>query len=226
MTKIFSMGVAALILFWGLTLNPVAAMAGAEAASVGFDGALNAKGLPADWNLKVHEGTAKANLVAEKGEKVLHMKSSDSSFALDRDVAVDVREYPYLVWSWKAVSLPPQGDVREKSKDDQALQLLVGFKDGRVLSYVWDTNAPEGTVVSESLPWPLSVKIKVLVVESGGTDVGKWITNTRNVYNDYKRLFGKEPPAVAKVRLQMNTQYTGDSAEGFVGGILFSRSVS
>jgi Protein of unknown function (DUF3047) len=193
------------------------------AAMMDFSGSPGARALPAGWSLKVHQGKAHADLVAQDGEKVLHMESVNSSFAVEHDIAVDIRTHPYLVWTWKAVSLPPKGDVREKSKDDQALQLLVAFKDGRVLSYVWDANALEGTVVDQSIPWPFSIEIKVIVVQSGGSDLGKWITNERNVYKDYRRLFGKEPPPVERIRVQMNTQHTGSSSEGFVRDVVFSR---
>jgi hypothetical protein len=219
-------GLIIFLFLFGFIFSPLPVLAMPQTASVDFGGHLTAKGLPADWNLKVHEGQAQAGLVSEDGERVLHMKSLSSSFSLERDMTVDVRNYPYLVWSWKAVALPPRGDVRKKSADDQALQLLVGFKDGRVLSYVWDSNAPKGTVVDESVPWPFSIKIKVLVVRSGDGDLGRWVTTRRNVYRDYKELFGKEPPEVERIRLQMNTQYTGDVAEGFMRDILFTRSLS
>ncbi|MEJ2695909.1 MAG: DUF3047 domain-containing protein [Candidatus Sulfobium sp.] len=208
----------------GILAYPAASYASVKPAeTVDFSGSPGAKGLPAGWSLKVHRGSAQANLVAEDGEKILHMKSVSSSFALEHDVAVNIRKYHYLVWTWKAVSLPSKGDVRERSKDDQALQLLVAFKDGRVISYIWDANAPEGTVVDQSIPWPFSIKIKVVVVQSGGSDLGKWITYERNIYEDYRQLFGKEPPPVERIRVQMNTQHTDSKAEGYVRDVVFSR---
>jgi hypothetical protein len=208
-------------------LPSLAAHAGSQSRSdsmetLDFKGSLNGRGLPAEWKLKVHRGEAGADMVEENGERVLHMKSTGSSFALEHDVDVRIDRYPYLIWTWKAVALPTKGDVRERSRDDQALQLLVGFKDGRVLSYVWDATAPEGTVVDRSLPWPLLIRIKVIVVDSGISDMGKWVTNRRNIYEDYKELFGKEPPPVEGVRVQMNTQHTRSSAEGFLREIVFS----
>lgn len=184
------------------------------------------KALPDDWKLKVHKGRAIAGLESENGENVMHVKSVNSSFALEHTLAVDSRDYPYLTWTWKALSLPLKGDVREKSRDDQALQLLVGFGDGRIISYVWDANAPEGTVVDRSLGWPISIKIKIVVINSGESGIGKWLTNTRNVYQDYRRLFGKTPPLVKGIRLQTNSQYTSDSGEGFLKNIAFTKSDS
>ncbi len=215
---------AVLLLFFGILSGPASSYAApGPAEAVTFSGSPGAKGVPAGWNLKVHQGDAQANLVAENGEEVLHMKSVKSSFALEHNVAVNIQKYNYLAWTWKAVSLPSKGDVRERSKDDQALQLLIAFKDGRVISYVWDANAPEGTVVDRSIPWPFSLKIKVIVVQSGDSDLGKWVTNERDIYRDYRRLFGKEPSPAERIRVQMNTQHTGSSAEGFVRDVVFSR---
>lgn len=206
-----------------LVAYPSVSHASAGAAeTLDFSGPPGAKGLPSGWNLKVHRGTANAGLVSNDGEEVLHMRSVKSSFSLEHDVSVNTRTHPYLVWTWKAVTLPSKGDVRDSSKNDQALQLLVAFKDGRVISYVWDSNAPKGTVVDQSIPWPFSIKIKVVVVQSGSADLDKWVTNRRNIYEDYKRLFGKEPPRAERVRVQMNTQYTRSSAEGFVRDVRFS----
>jgi len=130
-----------------------------------------------------------------------------------------------MSWTWKAVRLPLLGDVRRKGHNDQALQLLVAFENRRVLSYVWDSNAPEGTVVDESIGWPVNLAIKVIVVKSGAADTGKWITLKRNIGEDYREFFNGPSPGVQGVRIQSNTQYTRDTAEGYVRDIVFSRSL-
>ena len=70
----------------------------------------------------------------------------------------------YLTWHWKVTQLPSGGDFRHASTDDQAAQVLVAFDDRRILSYIWDTNAPKGRVAecqfypasSTSIPWSAS----------------------------------------------------------------------
>lgn len=216
--------VGVLFFLFGAITGPSASWAAPKPTrKVNFRGPSGAKGLPVGWSLKVHRGKAQASLLDEDGKEVLHMKSVKSSFALEHGVAVNIRKYNYLAWTWKAVSLPSKGDVRQRSKDDQALQLLVGFKDGKVISYVWDANAPKGTVVDRSFPWPFSIEIKVIVVQSGDSDLGKWVTNERNIYRDYRRLFGTEPPRAERIRVQMNSQHTHSRAEGYVSDVIFSR---
>src|SRR5208283_56988 len=164
-------------------------------------------------------------VVPENAWHVLHMKCNKASFSLERELMITTDDFRYVSWTWKAVRLPRLGDVRRKDRDDQVLQLIVAFENGRVLSYVWDSNAPEGTVVDESIGWPINIAIRVIVVNSGPENTGKWITHTRNVYEDYRKYFNEPPPRVKGMRIQSNTQYTKDIAEGFVRDIMFSRSL-
>jgi hypothetical protein len=63
-----------------------------------------------------------------------------------------------------------------------------------------------------------------VVVRSGSADLGKWITETRNVNEDYKRIYGEEPwDSVGAVSLSSNSQNTGARAEAFFGEILFRK---
>ena len=196
----------------------------APTLAVGFEGALEKNSLSASWKLSIRAGTADAGIVPESNGQILHIKCREASFSLERRLQVDTADYPYISWTWKAVRLPLLGDVRKKGYNDQALQLLVAFENRRVLSYVWDSNAPEGAVVDESIGWPVNLAIKVIVVKSGPSGTGKWITLKRNIREDYREFFNGPPPGVQGLRIQSNTQYTGDTAEGFVRDIVFSRS--
>lgn len=199
-------------------------LGGPSSIMIDFSGKPDTTGVPAGWELKVKEGNAEFKVITEDGEKVLYFRSVDTSFSFERPVVVNIDEYPYITWEWKAITLPPSGDFRKRETNDQALQILIAFNGRRILSYIWDTNAPEGSVMDESIGWPISLKIKVLAVKSGTAELGKWVTVTRNIYNDYKRLFEEEPPPVKGVRLQINTQYTGTTAESYFGKIFFKKS--
>jgi hypothetical protein len=180
---------------------------------------VNEEGVPAPWELKVKSGKAGMDIVEDMQTKVLHLSCQDASFAMEQATNVEVQLAPVLTWRWKAVRLPPRGDVRAHKTDDQALQLLLAFEGKNVLSYVWGTQAPVGTVVDGSMGWPISVTLKVLVVQSGEADVGRWVTMTRNVLDDYRRLFQEEPGRLKGIRVQSNCQHTDAEAEGYMGPI-------
>ena len=45
----------------------------------------------------------------------------------------------------------------------------------------------------------------------------------RNVYDDYKRAFGEEPPIVNGVAIMTDTDDTGETATAYYGDIVFTR---
>ncbi len=192
---------------------------------IGFEGPARDNGIPQQpWTVTLREGKAGATVTSDGERKVLRLKCLNSSFAVERSLTVIPSQYPLVSWDWKAVKLPASGDLREKSRNDQAMQIMFVFEGNRVISYVWDSNAPEGTISDESIGWPFNLRIKVLVVKSGHGGVDSWLTAMRNIYEDYKVFFQEEPLRLVGLRIQTNTQYTKDSAEGFVGKIAFSQN--
>ena len=174
---------------------------------------------PSSWQIKVNHGTPQIGSCTDGDGPCLHLKSVKSSFALERGVDVDASQMPYLAWSWKVTQLPPNGDFRHSATDDQAAQLMVGFADRRVISYLWDSTAPKGTVQNASAI-PL-VHIMAVVCQSGTAQANQWISETHNVAADYQRAYGKPAPRVKGLRIQINSQHTGAVAESYFGEVAF-----
>lgn len=172
-----------------------------------------------DWYVKEHSGKACVVGCSENNPFCVHLVSRNSSFSLERSVEVNPADLPYLSWRWKVTRLPQAGDFRNPSTDDQAAQLLVAFSDRRVLSYIWDSNAPKGTVQSVSAI--LLIHVFAVVCESGPSEMNRWVDETRNVAADYERAFGKPAPRIRGLRLQINTQHTGSNAESYFGQVAF-----
>ena len=132
---------------------------------------------------------------------------------------MDPYENRYLAWRWKVTALPEGGDFRRAATDDQAAQLLVAFADRRVLTYIWDSTAPKGTMQNASSV-PL-VHIYAVVCESGTAEANSWVPETRDVAADYEQAYGKAAPHVKGLRIQINSQHTGTSAESYFGQVVF-----
>jgi hypothetical protein len=175
--------------------------------------------LPSDWQLKEHSGKPEIAGCSENEGFCVHLTSVNSSFSLEHSVELDPAELPYLSWSWKVTRLPMGADFRKPSTDDQAAQLLIAFSDRHVLSYIWDSNAPKGTMQSAGAI-PL-VHIVAVVCESGAAETNRWVNETRNLAADYQRAFGRPAPRIKGVRLQINTQHTGSRGESFFGPVSF-----
>jgi hypothetical protein len=184
-----------------------------------FSRGMDKKGVPSGWEVKEKAGKADFTVIQEANVHALRLRSEGTSFSLQKQVDVDPRHFPLLTWKWKVTKLPEGGDVRKPHTDDQAAQLFVAFSNSKVIAYIWDTNAPQGVVEGTWLPPFLT--IKALVVRSGYCEAGKWLTENRNTYRDYVDLYREEPPKVAGVRIQINSQHTDTSGESYFADVVF-----
>jgi len=190
---------------------------------------LPVEGVPPGWTLREFAGRASIELVRAESGPALSLRSSQASFALYRDVIVDLREFPLLTWSWKVVRLPAAGDVRHAATDDEAAQVYVifprwpaPFTNSDVIGYVWDSRAPVGTQLTS----PKAANVRVVVVESGTSRLGAWQRQERNVAADYAALFGRQPPRVGQVAVMIDSDDTRGDAGALFGDLVFSRGTT
>ena len=121
--------------------------------------------------------------------------------------------------------LPKNGDCRKKSADDQAAQLYVVWTRfpeamrSQIIGYIWDTTAPAGTIVSSEK----TSTVTYVVMRSGTADLGKWITERRNVADDYKKIYGGQPDGPGIISIAIDSDDTVSSAESFFGPIIFRK---
>ena len=190
--------------------------------------ALGARGIPADWKGQSWGSPAYDMTIEENdGHRVFHLRSKDEGSTINKDVKgkVDLKQTPILEWTWKAVVLPQGGDSRKKELDDQAAQIYVAWPRfpeavrSRIIGYVWDTTAPVGTIVKSEK----TGTVTYVVVRSGTTDLGKWITERRNVREDFKKIYGEEPENPGAISIAIDSNDTKSSAESFMGTIVFRK---
>ena len=190
-----------------------------------FSTGLNADGIPAGWILEKHpDSGSKITVEEEKDNHFLSLLSVGDGFGVRKDISFKIQEYPYLSWRWKVSKLPKGGDIRKRETDDQAGQIYVMFPkvpaifNTLAVGYIWDNQAPVGLYGTSTA----YNKMRYVVLESGSAKLGQWASETRNVYEDFKRLFRGEPPTVGGVLLYINSQHTKSSAECFYADIFFS----
>ncbi|MBK5283347.1 MAG: DUF3047 domain-containing protein [Nitrospiraceae bacterium] len=183
---------------------------------------------PRGWELTTHDDTAELVTVHEEVGPALKLHADESSFSIQKEIDVNLRLTPWLVWQWKVTALPEQGDFTLTEQDDQAAQLILAFSKSfweirKSLSYIWGNTFPIGTIndTAAGALLPL-LDMKAVVVRSGKNDMGTWISESRNVFEDYKQLYGKEPESVVGIRIQINSQHTKAYAESLWGRIAFT----
>jgi len=160
------------------------------------------------------------------GRKVLRARSDGDSSAIAKEVKVNVTTWPILQWSWQVVKLPTGGDARKSATDDEAAQIYVLFPRfpsavrSRIISYIWDTTAPVGSTFKSEK----TGLVTYIVVRSGPSELGKWLTESRNVLEDYKKIYGENPSEdVGAISILIDSNDTRSSAESFFGEILFRK---
>ncbi len=185
-------------------------------------------GIPGDWKGQNWGSPAyDFRIVEDQGRRALHMRSRDEGSTIAKEIRglVDLRETPILEWTWKAAVLPRGGNSCRKATDDQAAQIYVAWPRfpeavrSRIIGYVWDSTQPAGTVCRSEK----TGTVTYVVVRSGPADLGRWVTEARNVREDFKRIYGEEPDNPAAVSIGIDTNDTRSEAEALVGRIAFRR---
>jgi DUF3047 family protein len=190
--------------------------------------AVGTKGIPPGWQ-KQRWGSPNYDftVVESDGQKALHLKSAGDSSTISKEIKgkVTLKETPILEWSWKVVALPKGADSRQKETDDQAAQLYVTWPRfpeavrSRIIGYIWDTTAPAGSTIKSQK----TGTVTYIVLRSGEAELGKWITERRNVREDFKKIYGEEPEDPSIVSFGIDSDDVKGSAESFTGAIRFRK---
>ena len=59
----------------------------------------------------------------------------------------------------------------------------------------------------------------MIAVETGSTRTGRWVVEKRNVLEDYRRVFGLDPPKAGAIAIMTDTDNTGEEAVAYYGPI-------
>jgi hypothetical protein len=172
------------------------------------------------WSDELFKGKTDYTMYSENGRTVLKAHSVKAASGLIKKVRLDPKAYPLLHWSWKVENTLKKEDVTHKSGDDFAARVYVVFPrtffwQTRAINYVWAAKMPKGT----SAPSPYTSRAVIVAVESGVEKVGEWVNEERNYYEDYRKLFGDEPPKLGAVAIMSDTDNTGDEVTAYYGNI-------
>ncbi len=234
----------ALLLFLAFAVNA----APTEIEIGNFSAQAEDETLPEEWQPLTFEGIdsrTQYELVKDDGVVVVKALARASGSGLIRHIRIEPREYPVIRWRWKVANILEKGDLTRKEGDDEPARLLIFFeydpaRAGLVdkakyqlarllygaypphsgISYIWDSKAPVGTVVSNIN----AEKVKMFVVESGSEKLNQWVEEERNLYFDYKSAFGEEPPPIESIAIMTDTDVTGETATAYYGDIVLKHN--
>jgi hypothetical protein len=184
------------------------------------------------------------NLVEEGGKSVLHAVAAGSASGLTRRVNFIVAERPVVSWRWKISRLVAGADNSKARSEDSPARLIFAFdgdksKLGKIdhaalyisgkvygrempyatLMYIYAAKAPVGTVIEN----PHTKRVQMVVASSGPGGVGTWQSLSRNLLEDYRRVFKEEPGRLLSYGVMSDTDNTGETVEAWYGEIDFRR---
>lgn len=179
-------------------------------------------------------------LVKDEGVWVVRAESHGSATAMLYPIRIDLAKTPIIEWRWKIDHVLQKGDARYKDGDDYPARLYILFDYDKsrlswlenlayeayfslygvypplaALNYLWANKLPVGTL----LPNIYSERVQMYAVQSGSANTNKWVVQRRNIYNDYLRAFGEQPPAIAGIAIMTDTDNTGEKAVAYYGDI-------
>jgi len=237
------------ILIFHLSISPAAIQAQSQTMiEVGkFSAGTADQKLPDGWKpltFKKIEKHTIYTLVRDNDTVVVKAVAEVSASGLTREIKIDSKEYPIIQWRWKVSNILKKGDVHKKEGDDYPARIYITFEytPGKVsffektkyeairllygeypplaaINYIWESKAPVGTMV----PNPYTDRVMMFVVESGSAKLDQWVSEERNVYEDYKKAFKEEPPMISGVAIMTDTDNTGESTTAYYGDILFKK---
>lgn len=172
------------------------------------------------WEDKSFKGKTDYSLATDDGKKVLRAHSRIAASGLIRKIKLDAREHPILRWSWKIERTLKNEDIKVKKGDDFAARVYVVFPRTffwrmRAINYVWAARMPKDSFA----PSPYTANNVIVAVESGDEKAGQWVTEERNIYEDYRNIFGEEPPKIGAVAVMTDTDDTKDEVTAWYGDI-------
>ncbi len=203
---------------------------------------------PAPWKRLVLPRQAEPafELVADEGRTVLRVRSVAAVGSLAHPLAFEAASRPLLTWRWKVDRVLDKADLARKDGDDFAARVYVSFDvplgalpfadrvklrvarllygdelPAVALCYVWDNRHPVGTTAWNAY----SGSLRMVVVESGPSKAGRWVSASRDVEADFRAAFNAlwpgPMPRITGIAVAADTDQTRESVTAWFGDLAF-----
>jgi hypothetical protein len=177
-------------------------------------------GLSRKWEEKSFKGKTLYQVTRHENQWCIKATSHSSASALIYKINYDPKDLPILTWRWKVDHVLSKGNALSEEGDDYAARVYIVFPSSffwntKALSYIWANKIPRG----KGLPNAYNSNSMMIAVESGSAQTGRWVEERRNVFEDYRRLFGIDPPKAGAIAIMTDTDNTGEEAVAYYGPI-------
>ena len=133
-------------------------------------------------------------VVQENSNACLKATANSTSSAFATKLEVEPASGMAIRWRWKISSCPTNGSEDKLPTFDHTARIFVAFDTfigpPRTINYVWANQLGTNSVFDH----PGSSRSKFIVLESGNAKAGQWVTEERNLTEDWQRLFKSDKP--------------------------------
>ena len=176
----------------------------------------------------------------KQGRTAIAAISDGSASMFRRPVSRPGQVLGDVSFSWWVQEKPHQASVAHVDREDAAARVLFGFGGDlsrlpmrtrvmfelaealtgekppyATLMYVWDANAPVGSVIVN----PRSDRIRKIVVDSGPAELNRWREHRRDLAADFRLAFGEEPGALNSIAVMTDSDNTRSRARSWYGPV-------
>ncbi len=178
-----------------------------------------------EWQSQSFEGQTDYEIVPANEAGVDHSvirarcrSATASGFGLERPH--ELAASPILEWQWRVDKIYSNIDERVKAGDDYPARVYViaqrwpAFR-SRAINYVWASSIAQG----ESWENAFAGQFIMLALRSGSDHLGEWVTERRNVLEDFRQLHGFEPDLIDVLAIMTDCDNAGQTTTAWYGPI-------
>jgi len=177
------------------------------------------------WEHVTLKGETEYRLAVMNGRIAFRAIGRGSASMIARRVQFNPHQCPVLEWTWCVTRLQATANLQEKSLEDVAASVFVLFGDPGflfdpkpvpTLRYVWTNDRhPPGAVIDN--PYLPGV-VRSVVVRRGLVPGDAWVTEKRNLVEDFRAAFGRPAPGgIHVVALFTDNDQTAEPVEAYYG---------
>ncbi len=163
---------------------------------------------------------------------VIKAESVGSRASLFKKVDPKQKNFSTLSWRWKVSNVIRSSIETRKDRFDSPARVMVIFGEepkfklfdggepyGLKIEYIWATHLPKGHLFDH----PGEKNCKVFVLESGEKRVSQWVEEERNIREDFKMAFRREPNGVIAIGIQTDTDHSNEMVTAYYSDPILKR---
>ena len=168
------------------------------------------------------------DMAVEQTERGPALRSTPrkSASGLYQPLNIEGAQLTRVTWTWRVDRLQTSADLRQLATEDSGATVFFVFgepslfnRDVPTLAYVWSaTPVPDGSVI----PSARYASLRYIQLH-GAPAVGAWQHETRDIAEDYRRIFGRAPETLKYIAIFNDNDQTGEPVSSLFGPILDGR---